>query len=482
MSASETIAGSSPAGPLILNEKNLGRNIFKLAGPAILENLSHSLVFFVDFVMIGGLGSTTALSAVSVSGNLYFVWMILCIPLAIGVTALVAHGIGARNHEQARRVAWQGVLLGLLFGGIVSISVAILVPQILDAMGIVGETRALAIPYERLIFGAFVFDALMFVASAAIRGAGNTRTPMLIIAIVNAINVLLDWLLIFGHGPFPRLGVTGAGIGTAVAMTAGGVLMVLALFTRYSVFTLRLRDITAFSWSVIRKILRIAMPSFLENCFIILGYVTCLRVITSLGDAAIAANGIAVRIESLSFLPGLGFGVAASTLSGQSLGAGNARLAEKSMKRTAVFGAFLMSIVGLMLALFPGFFADLFQAQPSVRSLAVACLLIGALEQVPLAIFFSLGYGLRGSGDTVSAMLVTVLGMIIVRVPCAFALVFWLKWGLVGMWTAGLLDWIARALFVYNRVQHGSWRKRAAPAIEALPVVAELEGRAIDDV
>ena len=97
-------------------------------------------------------------------------------------------------------------------------------------------------------------------------------------------------------------------------------------------------------------------------------------------------------------------------------------------------------------------------------------------------LFFSLGYGLRGSGDTVSAMLVTVLGMIIVRVPCAFALVFWLKWGLVGMWTAGLLDWIARALFVYNRVQRGSWRKSAAPSVQALPVVAELEGRAIDDV
>jgi putative MATE family efflux protein len=481
MPASEVIGELSPEGPLILNERNLGRNIFKLALPAILENLSHSIVFFVDLLMIGWLGSVPAVSAVGISGGLYFLGIIICIPFGIGVTALVARSVGARDHEAARKVAGQGVLMGAVFGLIAAGTAALLVPNIVQAMNIVGETRDLAIPYQRLIFGAFLFDVLMIIASGAMRGAGNTRTPMLIIAGVNAVNIILDWFLIFGHGPFPRLGVTGSGIATSTAIVLGGVFMVAALFTRYSIFKMGLRHLRRFSWRIMKNILAISLPSMIEQTFIAIGFIMFLRILTQLGDAAMAANSIAIRIESLSFLPGLGFAVAASTLTGQSLGAGDRALAEKSMKRTAFSAAFLMSIVGVFLALFPEFFGGLFDAPPPVMSLVVPCLIIGAMEQIPLALFMSLGGGLRGAGDTMSAMVVTFCGMILVRIPCAVAFAFGLGLGVIGVWIASLLDWIVRAVLIYNRVQRGSWRTKTVAVEETMPIVPELEGRFIDE-
>jgi Na+-driven multidrug efflux pump len=212
------------------------------------------------------------------------------------------------------------------------------------------------------------------------------------------------------------------------------------------------------------------------------GFVLFLRILTQLGDVAMAANSITVRIESLSFLPGLGFGVATSTLAGQCLGAGDAKLAERSMKRAMVYAALLMSLVGLSLAIFPQAYASLFEAEKPVRDLVVACLMIAAIEQVPMAIFFSLGGGLRGAGDTMSAMMVTIFGMVFVRLPVAYALGLWAGWGLVGLWVSEVLDWTVRAVFVYNRMKRGSWRKRAAKPVETPPIVPELEGRYIDEV
>ena len=472
MSCSETAAETGHAAPLILDERNLGRNIVRLALPAVLENVSHSVLILVDLMMVGWLGSIPALSAVGFSGGVWFMNMILFIPLAIGVTALVARNIGARNFEEARRVAGQGILLALIIGVAASGLIVLLSPRILDAMNITGETKELALPYQRLIFGVFVFDLLFMIASGAIRGAGNTRTPMIVAAFANGLNLVLDWFLIFGHGPFPKLGVLGAGIATSISIVCGGALMTGALFTRYSVFRLRLRNLRRFSWRILRDIFGVSLPNIFEQLILDVGFVAFWWILTRLGDVTIAAHSIAVRIESFSFLPGMGFAVAASTLAGQSIGAGDVRLAEKSMRRTAFLAALLMSMMGVLLALFPEFFAGLFGAAPPVRNLAAACLIVGAMEQIPLALFMSYAGGLRGTGDTLSAMMVTIVGMVFVRVPLARVFAIEAGWGVVGMWVACVLDWIVRAFLAHILIKHGRWRKHAVkPVMVPLPVL-----------
>jgi len=474
MSSNETVADAGQSAPLTLDERNLGRNIFRLALPAVLENLSHSLLILVDLMMVGWLGSIPALSAVGFSGGMWFMNMILFIPLGIGVTALVARNIGARNFEGARRVAGQGVLLAVVIGVIASGLIVLFSPRILDAMNITGETKQLAIPYQRLLFGVFLFDLLFMIASAAIRGAGNTRTPMIIAAVANGLNLILDWFLIFGHGPFPKLGVLGAGIATCISIVCGGTLMTAMLFTKYSIFRLRMRDIRRFSWRIVRGILGISLPNIFEQLILDLGFVAFWWILTRLGDAAIAAHSIAVRMESFSFLPGMGFAMAASTLAGQSVGAGDTRLAETSIRRTAFFGAVMMSFMGVFFGLFPQFFAGLFGAAPPVRDLAAMCLLIGAMEQIPLALFMSFAGGLRGTGDTLSAMMVTIVGMVFVRVPLARLLAVEAGLGVAGMWVAAVLDWIVRASLAHFLIKYGRWRRLAVKPAEAMVPVLEV--------
>ncbi len=472
MSSEEQLIQPPDSGPLVLNEENLGRNVFRLALPAVLESLSFSVVMFVDLVMIGWLESIPAMSAVGAAGALAFFVTILFLPIGVGVTALVARSVGARNMEEARNVTGQGILLAMITGAISSIVLVVFAPQILQLMNVAGGTRELAIPYQRLLFGAFFFRLVFMVGASAIKGAGNTHTPMIISGVMNAANVALNWFLIFGVGPFPRLEVLGAGIGSAAAFALGAVLMTCVLFTRHSVIRLRLRHVGRRSWRIIRMILAVSLPNIGEQMFFQFGLLLCFRIVTQLGDAAIAAHTISIRIASFSFLPGMGFAVAAATLAGQSLGAGDARLAAKSIRRTAFLASILMSLVAVLLAVFPEFLAGIFKPAPPVRSLIVPCLIVGALAQIPLGISMSYSGGLRGAGDTVGAMMIAFIGIILVRVPLALLLALILRWGLVGVWAASGVDWTTRAVFGYILVKRGAWRSRMAgiPGPEPVPL------------
>lgn len=465
--------------PLVLDERHLGRNIFQLALPAILENLSHSVLFLVDFMMIGWLGSIPAMAAVGTCGQIYFIFFMLFMPLSIGVTALVARKVGSGDFEGARRVAGQGVLIAFGVGIPIAAGVFAFVPKILDAWNLDWETKVIGISYMRPIAAVMFFDFLWMVASGAIRGAGNTRTPMIIVAVTNLVNIALAWMLIFGHGPFPAMGVMGSAIAAMISIVLGGALMASALFTKYSIFRMYLRNLRRFSWKITRSIFEIALPSLVEQFFLVAGIWAFWKMVTGLGDISVAAHTIAGRIESFSFLPGLGFAVAASTLSGQSLGAGNAPLTEQSMRRTAYFAALLMSIMGVGLAVFPAFVASLFDPAPPVKTLAVGCLIIGAAEQIPLALFFSLSGGLRGAGDTLSAMTATFVGMVVVRIPLALLFAFGLGWGVLGLWAAGVIDWIVRAVIADNRIRSGAWKQRTPPGkwSDAAQGVMELPSR-----
>ena len=168
----------------------------------------------------------------------------------------------------------------------------------------------------------------------------------------------------------------------------------------------------------------------------------------------------------------MGFAVAAATLAGQSLGAGDARLAAKSIRRTAFLASMLMSLVAVLLAVFPEFLAGIFKPAPPVRSLIVPCLIVGALAQIPLGISMSYSGGLRGAGDTVGAMMIAFIGIILVRVPLALLLALILRWGLVGVWAASGVDWTTRAVFGYILVKRGAWRSRMAgiPGPEPVPL------------
>jgi len=271
--------------------------------------------------------------------------------------------------------------------------------------------------------------------------------------------VILDYGLIFGKFGLPEMGIQGAAIATAISLTLGSLVMCAMLFTDYSVVHMKWKHLKGWSWKMFRTLVRIASPNIGEQALLQLGFIAYLRMVTELGDEAIAAHFIGVRIEAFSFLPGLGFGVAAATLVGQGLGARKPAFAAKSMKKCTFYGCLLMGLVGVLMFIFRYQMPLIFNPESDVRGLAAGCLLIGAISQVPLAMCLILSGGLRGAGDTLSTMFVTFAGVIAVRVPLGYLLA--LKWGLglQGIWLASAADWTMRSIVVMILISRGRWRR-----------------------
>ncbi len=444
---------------LSLSEKRLTGDIFRLALPAAGENLLLALLMLADLVMVGHYMGSVGLSSVGFGAAMSFVVMILTFPLPIATNAIIARHVGARQMERARYACGQAMLVAVALGAALSVTLVVLTQDILWVMGLKGDVYKFAVVYLKWVYGSFVFRLLFLNAGAVIKGAGNTRTPMIVGGAANLLNIVLDYGLIFGKFGLPELGIEGAAIATAVSLTLGSLAMGVMLFTDYSVVHMKWRHLKGWSWKMFRTLSRIALPNMGEQALLQLGFVAYLRIVSELGREALAAHFIGVRIEAFSFLPGLGFGVAAATLVGQGLGARKPVFAAKSMKRCAFYGCLLMGLVGVLIFVFRYQVPVVFHPEPDVLDLAASCLLIGAISQIPLAMCLILAGGLRGAGDTLSMMVVTFAGVIAVRVPLGYLLALEWGMGLQGIWWASAADWTMRSIVVMILISRGRWRR-----------------------
>ena len=445
--------------PLSLSEKGLTGDIFRLALPAAGENLLLAMLMLADLIMVGHYMGSTGLSSVGFGTAMSFVVMILTLPLPIATNAIIARHVGARQMKRARHACGQAMLVAVVLGAAMSVTLTVLTRDILWAMGLDGDVYKFAVLYLKWIYASFVFRFLLLNAGAVIKGAGNTRTPMIVGGAANLLNIILDYGLIFGKFGLPEMGIEGAAIATAVSLALGSLVMCAMLFTDYSVVHMRWRHLKGWSWKMFRTLVKIAAPSMGEQALLQLGFIAYLRVVSELGKEALAAHFIGVRIEAFSFLPGLGFGMAAATLVGQGLGARKPVFAAKSMKRCALYGCLLMGLVGVLMFIFRYQLPVVFNPEQDVLNLTASCLLIGAVSQVPLALCLILSGGLRGAGDTLSTMVVAFAGVIAVRVPLGYLLA--LKWGmgLQGIWWASAADWTIRSIVVMILISRGRWRR-----------------------
>jgi putative MATE family efflux protein len=205
--------------------------------------------------------------------------------------------------------------------------------------------------------------------------------------------------------------------------------------------------------------LRLSLPMAGESIVTRLGFILFMRIVSALGEASLAAHQIAVNVESLSFMPGLGLSVAATTLVGQSLGANDPELAEESVRASLRLSLLMMGAVGVVFALFGSPLAALFGSTPEVLSLAGSAIRIGALEQLPIAIWMVTAGSLRGAGDTRAPMYGTLAGTLLFRVPAVYLFAVVLGWGLNGVWLGTAVDWTARAALVYALFRRGGWKR-----------------------
>jgi putative MATE family efflux protein len=418
-----------------------------------------TMVFIVNTLLIGRLKDPSALAAVSLGGLFLNVADGLFASVSIAITALVAHAWGAEDYERARRIAAQSILLAILFAAVTTAIIWPLASSMLELMGASERAIALGSMYMRIILFTSLLGFPMVVLNGIMRGSGDTRTPMTITLIMNVWNVLVAAALVFGAGPLPALGLAGAAVATASARLLGGILALALVMSGKRFLQVGLREILRWDGKLIRHMVRLSLPTAGENVIRRLGFILFMRIVSSLGEVALAAHQIAVNVESVSFMPGHGLSVASTTLVGQSLGASEPDLAEETIHTTMRFSLAVMGTVGVIFALFGPSLAAAFGSTPEVLSMAGSAVRIGALEQLPIAVLMVISGSLRGAGDMRTPVYATLAGTLLFRVPIVYLFAIVFGWGLNGVWLGTAAEWTARAALIYFLFRRGAWKK-----------------------
>ncbi len=443
--------------------------VLMLAWPTLVQQLLVFAVNLFDGLMAGRFQNVPgqeqiASQAAQTTAN-YLAWFLSSCTLlvSVGATALVARLLGGGDRQGAVHACNQSVLLGVVMGIYGGIAGYLGLPLILEALQLHGEAAEFAAAFLRPLFVLLAFQVVESVGVAALVGAGDTVTGMLVLGGVALINMPLTWLFFFGWGPIPALGFVGIGLGTAVAHTCGGLAVLAALIRGRA--GLRLRG--SLLWpngDLIRRLLRVSVPAGFDSLSQAVGQLWFLSIVNgALDDAAKAAQGIAIRWESLSFLSGAAFGTAAMALVGQNLGAGRPAQAARSGWTAFALGGAWMALMGAVFYILAPQMFGLFCPNPEqapIIAIGVQVLQLVALAQPALAASTIFTASLRGAGDTRVPVLFTWFGFFGVRIPLAYLLTSnMVGLGLWGAWLAMFIDLYVRGLFFLGRFAGGRWRR-----------------------
>jgi multidrug resistance protein, MATE family len=431
-----------------LEARELRRRVWGLAGPVIGENFLETLLGVVDTLLVAGLGAV-ALAGVGSALQVMFFLISALSALAIGSSVLVAQAIGAGDSARAGRLGRQSLIWSVLFSIPLSVCGLMLSRPIIGLFGLQPQVAQIGVQYMQVTMGTVVVLVALFIGSGVLRGAGDSRTPLRVTALANLVNVVLAYALIYGHFGLPALGAVGSAWATFLARALALALLLLALWRGRGGITIR-----GSGWrpdfGVARQVLSIGIPAALEQVLATSAFLALAVVVARLGTDVLAAQRITFNALSLSFLPGIGFGIAATALVGQSVGA--RRIAEgAAAARVATRWAVIwMSAIAVLLISFAPQVFGLFTSEAAVIEAGVPGLRVLALTQPFWAVLFVQAGALRGTGNTRFPLLVTGVS-IWASVALAFALIETLGGGLVSIWAAFLVLAPLMAFLMWRR-------------------------------
>ncbi len=438
-------------------EKDITAKVLHLAGPALAEMLLISFVSMADMMMVGRLGPQ-AVASVGLTNQPMFFALAIFMALNVGTTALVARFTGANNLSEATSTARQSLVITFVLAILVSLLGVFAAPYVLRFMRADAEVMRVGIPYFRVVAAGLLFNTISMGITAILRGSGDTRTPMRINMFINILNVVGNYALIYGHFGLPRLEVTGAGLATTLARGVAAILFVYILFSGKSRIKLSLRDDFRPNLPIIRRIFKIGLNSAMEQFILRGGQVTFARVVSGLGTAVFASHQIGLNILSLSFMPGQAFGIAATTLVGQSLGAKDPDLAAKCGAEARRLGMYVGGFMALIFFLFGRQIAGMYTDDLEVIARTALVLRVYAFLQPAQSTQFILAGALRGAGDTRWPLYSTAMGIWGGRVALSWLFINVFGLSLLGAWLAMALDQLGRSIFISLRFKSGKWK------------------------
>ena len=452
-----------PAGPeaVARREAPLLRQLLLLAVPILAEQALHSVVGLTDVYLAGHLSRDAVAATAAVGSIAYILWLLGLIAGAIGTgsTALVARATGARHRSLANSVCGQTVTTAVLTGLALAGLTALFAPQVARFTGLSGEAYTFALYYVRALAISLPFSIFLFAANACLRGAGDTVTPAVSVIVVDAVNLVLSASLSRGWFGLPEMGFRGIAVGTVTAYVVGGMLQLAVLLRGRGGLRLhphRLRP----HWHTLRRILKIGLPSGLEGLLIWSANFVIVAAINRMDASNVAGSAhiITIRLESMSFLIGYAFAMAAATMVGQSLGMNDPARARRGAYLAYAAGGGTMGFMGILFIAFPRGFAGFLAEDPAIVDLAAQCLFITGFAQLGFAASMIFSSALRGAGDTVTVMAINLACIIGLRLTGALLVANYFKLGLPAIWLVLAGELVIRGVAIFLRFLHGGWR------------------------
>ena len=439
-------------------EGPIGRAILLLAVPMVLEVSLESIFAVADIFWVSHLGPD-AVAAVGLTESLLTVIYALAMGLGIGATALVARRIGEKNPDGAAWAAAQALMLALIVSVVLGAAGVLLAPRLLALMGGTPDVIAIGRGYATIMLGGEAAIIVLFVVNAIFRGAGDAAIAMRVLWLANIINIVLGPLLIFGPGPLPALGVTGAAVATTIGRSIGALYAVVRLFRHGSRVPVSRRHMGA-DFGVMRHILSLSGSATLQSLIGMASWIGLVRILATYGSDALAGYTIAVRLIIFALLPSWGLSNAAATMVGQGLGARKPDRAESSVWRAGRYNAIFLTAVGLLFYLAAPLILRAFTSDPIVTGYAVRCLRIVALGFPLYAYGMVLTQSFNGAGDTWTPTWLNFVCFWVFEIPFAWGLAHVLDLGPAGVFWAIMASFSVLAVASAGIFRQGRWKAR----------------------
>lgn len=453
----QTYLNSDKIIPSGITSKMLYRDIVTIAWPSLLELMLTQLASMVDMIMVGRLGAS-ALTAVGLTTQPKFLIIAILTSINVGTTALVARNKGRGKQEQANLVLRQAILVNIFISISISIIMFIVAEPIIKFMG---ATDALSLKegteYLKIQMFGILALGLTGTITAALRGAGNSKTAMIYNLIGNLVNVVFNYALIYGNFGFPELGVAGASLATVIGQFAAFFMACIAVTGHRNYVRFRFKDGIKPNLKMMGEISDIGIPALIEQIVMRIGLIAYAKTVASLGTLAFAVHNVCMNIQALSFMNGQAFAVSATSLVGQSLGKKRADMAKLYAVRSRRTGTLVSIVLMILFFVFPKQIISLYNSDPEIVNLGARILIMVSIIQIPQGSQFIISGILRGAGDTKATAMIITVTTLFLRPVLAVIMINVFHMGLEGAWIALIADQLLRSLLVLLRFSSGKW-------------------------
>jgi putative MATE family efflux protein len=437
---------------------NLGKAIFLLAIPMVLEMIMESVFAIVDILFVARLGAD-AIATVGITESIMTLVYAIGFGLSIATTAIVSRRIGEHNPEGAAKSAFQAIIAGFIISLFIAVPGIIYAKDLLRLMGASQSVIDTGYMYPVLMLGGNSVIMLLFIINAVFRSSGDAAISLRVMVVANLINIILDPCFIFGWGPFPELGVMGAAVATNIGRGVAVIYQFYLLFKGNHRIKLMLRHMKV-SGEIILKLLRLSMGGIFQNLIATSSWIFMVRIISGFGTEAVAGYFIAIRILIFTLLPSWGLANAAGTLVGQNLGAKEPERAERAVMAAAWFNIVLLGAIALVFISNTGFFISIFTKDEAVVKEGITCLRIISYGYVLYALGMVMTQAFNGAGDTRTPTLINLVAFWAIEIPLAYILATKTELHEQGVYYAIIIAETTLSLSAFYFFKKGLWKKK----------------------